>query len=148
MTSRADFSEEEWRLVLEGPTGAAMLVVTAHRGGAFDETLAIAQSYADARRDHGASELVSSIVAVKPVIQHTRFRSTDEFRDACLTHLRRGLEVVAARATTEETDDYKRLIVNLCERVARAHNEGPGREAVSGTEHDAISEIRRELGLT
>ena len=32
MTTKADFSEEEWKQVLEGPTAAGMLVITAEHG--------------------------------------------------------------------------------------------------------------------
>ena len=35
MTTRADFTEEEWDLVREGPPAAGLLVSTAERGGTF-----------------------------------------------------------------------------------------------------------------
>ena len=147
MTSQADFSEGDWKLVLEGPTGAAMLVVTAQRGGSFVETLSIARAYSEARSRPGGSELVGSIVSAGPVVEHTRFHSTDEFRKACLAHLRCGLEVVAANATIDELDDYRQFILWLCERVAQAHREDSGGDRESSAEREALAEIHRELGL-
>ena len=42
MTGKADFTAEEWQLVLQGPPTGGMIVVTAQRGGTFRETLSIA----------------------------------------------------------------------------------------------------------
>jgi len=33
MTGKADFTAEEWELLLEGPTGAGRVVAAAERGG-------------------------------------------------------------------------------------------------------------------
>src|ERR1700731_887543 len=66
MTSKSDFTTEEWQLILEGPPGAGMIVVTAQRGGSFRETIAMAKAYAEARQQHGESELLDEIVAAKP----------------------------------------------------------------------------------
>ncbi len=65
MTGKADFTPEEWRVVLEGPPSAGLIVVTAQRGGSFRETIAIAKAYAEARQQHGESELLDEIVSAK-----------------------------------------------------------------------------------
>ena len=43
MTSKSDFTAEEWQLILEAPPSAGMIVVTAQRGGSFRETIAMAK---------------------------------------------------------------------------------------------------------
>ena len=63
MTERADFTQEEWELVLEGPPSAGMIVVTAQRGGSFRESIAIAKAYVEARRQHGESELLEEEIS-------------------------------------------------------------------------------------
>jgi hypothetical protein len=50
MTGKAEFTQEEWQGVLEGPPSAAMIIVTAQRRGSFRETIAMAQAYAEARQ--------------------------------------------------------------------------------------------------
>jgi hypothetical protein len=40
MTTKTAFSPEEWKVVLEGPPTAGMIVVTAARGGTFRESKA------------------------------------------------------------------------------------------------------------
>ena len=58
MTTKAAFSPEEWETVLEGPSTAGMIVLTAAHGGTFRETIAMSKAYAEARAEHGESELL------------------------------------------------------------------------------------------
>jgi hypothetical protein len=66
MTTKAAFSPEEWTMVLEGPPTAGMIVLTAAHGGTFRETIAMSKAYAEARAEHGESELLDEIVSAKP----------------------------------------------------------------------------------
>jgi hypothetical protein len=147
MTGSSDFTPEEWQVVLEGPPSAGLIVITAQRGGTFRETLSMAKAYTEARQSHGASELLDEIVSAKPHIDHTRYRSPEELKDAGLQHIRDAVALLEAKATPEEVDDYKRFVVTLAEKVANAHREG-GDSAVSDAERAAIEEIRGVLGST
>src|SRR5437660_7939608 len=113
MTNSSDFNEEEWRLVLEGPPSAAMIVITAARGGTFRETFAIGKGYAEARQQHGESELLDAIVAAKPQIDHTRFKSPDELKQHGLEHLRKAVNLLESKATSQELADYRRFVIGL-----------------------------------
>lgn len=147
MTTKADFTPQEWELVLEGPPSAGMIVITAQRGGTLRETVSMAKTYAEARREHGQSELLDEIVAAKPEIDHTRYRSPDELKEHCLEHLRDAVSLLGAKATAQELDEYKRFIVNLADKVAHAHREhGQGQEAVGDAERAAIADISQALG--
>ena len=75
MTGKADFTEEEWELVSEGPPSAGLIVVTAQRGGVFRETFAIGKAYTEARRLHGSSQLLDEMVGARYERAHTRYRS-------------------------------------------------------------------------
>ena len=48
MTTKAAFSPEEWKVVLEGPPSAGLIVVTAARGGSIRETIAMSKAYVEA----------------------------------------------------------------------------------------------------
>jgi hypothetical protein len=70
-----------------------------------------------------------------------------EARRAFLGHLRDAVALLKGNATPQELDEYKRLIVNLSDRVARAHREsGRGEEPVSDTERAATAAIVEALG--
>src|SRR6266571_9200092 len=139
MTGKADFTPDEWRLVLEGPPGAGMIVVTAQRGGALRETIAIAKSYVEARKQHGESELLDEIVSAKPEMDHTRYHSAEDLKDSGLQHLRAAIKLLEPKVTLEELDEYRRFVLNLAEKVATAHREDG--ETVSPAERAAIEEI-------
>jgi hypothetical protein len=124
MTGRADFTQEEWGLVLEGPPSAGMIVVTAQRGGSFRESIAMAKAYVEARRQHGESELLDEIVAARPERDHTRYHSVEELKQHGLQHLREAVELLERKATAEEVEDYRQFVLTLADKVANAHREG------------------------
>jgi hypothetical protein len=144
MTAKAAFSPEEWKTVLKGPPSAGMIVVTAARGGMFRETIAISKAYAEARAQHGASELLDEIVSAKPQIDHTRYHSFEELRDNGLENVRSSVTVLEDKATAEEVDDYRRFVVALANKVAAAHREGG--QDVSPAEAEAVQQITAALG--
>ncbi|HKH42250.1 MAG TPA: hypothetical protein VKA41_10405 [Solirubrobacterales bacterium] len=144
MTGSADFTPEEWEQIVEGPTGAGTVVITAQRGGTFRETFSMAKAYAEARQEHGESELLDELVSTKPKIDRTRHGSPDELKQHALGELREAVGLVEQKATPEEVDDYRRFVLGLAERVAAAHREGG--EAVSEAERAAIDEIADALG--
>jgi len=143
MTSKSDFTTEEWELILEAPPSAGMIVVTAQRGGSFRETIAMAKAYVEARQQHDKSELLDEIVAAKPERDHTHYHSPEELRQHGLQHLRDSVALLASKASPEEVDEYRRFIVNLSHKVAAAHREH-GQE-VSDAEQSAIDDITGAL---
>jgi hypothetical protein len=144
MTGKADFTQDEWKLVLEAPPSAGLIVVTAQKGGTFRETIAMAKAYAEARQQHGESELLDEIAAARPERDHTRYHSPEELKQAGLQHARDAVAILETKATPEEVNEYRRFILTLADRVANAHREhGQG---VSDAEQQAINEITEALG--
>lgn len=146
MTRKADFTPQEWELVLEGPPSAGMIVITAQHGGTLRETVSMAKSYAEARTQHGQSELLDEIVAAKPEIDHTRYHSPEELKTHLLEHLRDAVALLEGKAQPQELDEYRRFVVNLAQRAAAAHRERGSSDPVSDAEHAAIAEIARAMG--
>ena len=144
MTTKAAFSPEEWTVVLEGPSAAGMIVITAAHGGMFRETIAMSKAYAEARAQHGESELLDEIVAAKPKVDHTRYHSPEELRDSGLAHLRDAVALLESKATAEELDDYRRFVLALADKVAAGAR--TKRQSVSPAEAEAIQQITAALG--
>jgi hypothetical protein len=146
MTGKADFTAQEWEVVLEGPPSAGLIVATAQRGGAIREMLAIAKAYVEARQQHGESELLDEIVAAKPEVDHTRYHSVEELKQHGLQHLRDAVALLDTKANPDEVEGYKRFILTLADKVANAHREeGAG---TSEAERTAIDEIAGSLGTS
>ena len=145
MTTRAAFTPEEWTRVLEGPTSAGMVVVTASQGGMVKETIAMSKAYVEARSQHGASELLDEIVGTKPKTDHARYHSREGMRAAGLAHVRDAVSLLEEKATPEEVEDFKHFVVDLAHRVASAHREEGQIE--SPAERSAIEEIESALSV-
>ena len=149
MTGKADFTDEEWKTVLEAPPSAGLLVIASDRGGSIRETFSMAKAYTEARKQHGESELLDDLVNAKPEMDHTRYHSPEELKAACLKHLSDGVSLLNEKATPEEVEEYKKFIVGLANRVAEARKEGfmgLSGDRVSDDERGAIEEIEAALG--
>jgi hypothetical protein len=144
MTGKADFTQDEWKLVLEAPPSAGLIVLTAQKGGTFRETIAMAKAYTEARQEHGESELLDEITVAKPERDHTHYHSPEELKQGGLQHVRDAVALLETKATPEEVGDYRRFILTLAGKVANAHREHG--ESVSDAEQQAIAEITTALG--
>ena len=144
MTGKSDFNEEEWDLVREGPPAAGMVALTAEHGGTFRETWALAKTYAEARKEHGESELLDALVDEKP--EMNRYSSPQELEEVGLGRLSEAVTLLKQKATPEEVAGYKRFVLDVAERVAEAHKEQGGQ--VSAAEREAIEKITASLNPT
>ena len=144
MTGKADFTEQEWETVLEGPTSAGLIVSTAERGGTFRESFSMAKAWTEARGDAGASTLLDEITQAKPKVDRAEGRSAEGMKEQFLGNLREAVSLLEAKASPEELADYRRFTLAIAERVAGAKKEGD--EPVSSAERAAIDEISAALG--
>jgi hypothetical protein len=148
MTTHADFTDEEWKTVLEGPTSAGMIVTTAERGGTFRETFAMAKAFTEARQDHGASELLDEIVTHRPETDRAKAHSKEEMREHGLQNIRDAVALVTDKATPAELGDYRLFVVTLAKKVAAAKKEKGSDDGISSAEAEAITEIEGALGVS
>lgn len=142
MTTKADFSEKEWDAILEGPPAAGLVVSLADRGGTFREAFSIAKAYSEARKQHGASELLDEITSAKPEVDRSHHASPEDMRSHSLEKIRAAVGMLDQKADPQEAADYRAFILSLAERVAAAK----GDEPASASEQEAIEEIRAALG--
>jgi hypothetical protein len=144
VTGKSAFTEEEWQAVLEAPSIAGMLVLTAESGGSFRESFALAKAYAEARQQHGEGELLDEIVSVKPQFDRHRYGTTEALESQGPQRLQQAVAALESKATPEEVEAYRGFVVSAARRVAEAHKEhderiGPGEQA-------ALDRISESLG--
>lgn len=144
MTAKSEFDEQEWKLIAEGPMTAGMVVLTAEHGGSFRETFAISKAYAEARQQHGESELLDEIVSHKPQFDRHEFHGPQELHDKGLQHVADAVGLLEQKATPQEVSDYKQFVVTLATSVAAAHKEH-GQE-ISPKEQAVLDEIQSKIG--
>jgi hypothetical protein len=143
MTGKADFTEDEWELVREGPATAGMYVVTASKGGSFRESWALAKTYAEARQARGESELLDALAAEKPPVR--RYDSQEQIEQEGLARLSGAVKLLEQKASADEVEGYRHFVREVAERVAEAHKEEGG-QPVSTSEQQAIEKIEETLG--
>ena len=138
MAGKADFTEDEWKNLQQGITGAGMLVSAAHRDftDSFGEASAVAKQLAAHRESE--SQLVSELAETRS----TGFglvASPKEVVEGTMNALGAAVAVLGAKAP-DELDAYRRLVLDVVTAVAEAKG------GVKDEETAAIAKIRQALG--
>jgi tellurite resistance protein len=139
VATKADFTQDEWEAIQKGVTGAGMLVSVSDRDftDMFGEASALAKKLA-AQREEGTSELVREIASTRG----TGFGLTASPKDVekdTLGALRTAMETLTAKAP-DETESYRRLVLEIAETVAGAKG------GVEPQETAALQKVREALG--
>ncbi|MDQ3758947.1 MAG: hypothetical protein M3331_03260 [Actinomycetota bacterium] len=115
------------------------------------EALSIGRAYAEARQEHGSSELLDAIVAEQPAVNPAEFQGEADVPQALMQKLTRAVEILEAKGTAEDANAYKQFIIDLAQRVASAKKEGGvlgiGGKEISDAEQTALEEISSTLGV-
>jgi hypothetical protein len=142
MTAKADFTEEEWNVVREGPAAAGVLVLMAQGGGSFRETWALAKSYAEARKQPGQSQLLDELASEKPDVE--RHSTREEQESQGLKGISEAIALLEQKATPEEVEGYRTFVLAVARKVAEAHEEEG--QPISAAEQAAIDKVASTIG--
>lgn len=119
MATKADFTEDEWKTMQKGVTGAGMLVSVSDRDftDSFGEASALAK-YLGRQREGGANELIRELALARG----TGFGFTDspqEVETETLDALRSSVATLAVKAS-DEVSSYRDLVLGIAAFVAEA----------------------------
>ena len=139
MATKADFTDEEWKAMQEGITGAGMYVATIDRGffDSFKEASALAHHLRDAQQ-HSDSALIRDLAAGhdKPFGVTA---SPQEIEQGTVATLEQAVAILEAKSP-EDLPAYRQLVLELAQSVAEAA------KGVSPLENQAVDRIRGALG--
>jgi hypothetical protein len=167
VSTKTDYSAEEWKLVLKAPLMAGLAVVAASPSGPlgvlrelFAVGKLVAETKSQAEGQGGFSnELLRALVAdlsspdgrAQLDAAELRGLATEQLRAHALDTCRTVAVLLDRKATREEADGLKRWLVAIAQRTAEAAKEGGflgiGGTRVSETETAAIREIAQVLGV-
>lgn len=137
MAGKADFTEDEWKNLQQGVTGAGMLVSAAHRDftDSFGEASAVAKQLAAHR------EAESQLIAELAGTHSTGFGlvASPKEVEGTMNALRAAVAALGAKAP-EDLDAYRRLVLDVATAVAEAKG------GVKDEESAAIAKITQALG--
>jgi hypothetical protein len=134
MTSKTDFSEDEWTRLKRAPFVAGMAISLADPGGPIEvvkETAATLKTVRDAGESGGRGELVDAVA--QEVVGEARERKNPlhDFKpkgalagQQILEELTEVNRIVSAKAAPEEADAYREWLRAAAQEAANAAKEG------------------------
>jgi hypothetical protein len=161
MTTKANFTPEEWNLLRRAPMMAGLVVVAASPSGPvgiLQETFAVGKVLAEAKAQ-SPGELISSLVADLTTEEGRKAarpadlvgKSPEQIKSNALDSLRQVGTLLDQKARPEESQAVKRWLHDTGKRVSEAAKEGGvlglGGTQVSEQEKAALNELGRSLGV-
>jgi hypothetical protein len=134
MTTKADFTDEEWARLERAPFVAGLAISLADPGGpieAVKESMAALKTVTEAAQSGGQSELVDAVA--KSVTEKAQKRQSPlrDFKprgalagEEILEELRAANALVTEKATPEEAAGYREWLLTAAKRAAEAAKEG------------------------
>lgn len=159
MTTKSDFTEEEWVRVRRAPFVAGMAISLADPGGPIElakETMATVKS---ATSPPSREQLLTEIALDVQSMTQRRQNPLGDYKPSkgvqagiqILDELRAVNEIVAAKATPDEVTAFGEWLVVAAQAAADAAKEGGfmgfGAHQVSQGEQDMLNQVRSALGL-
>jgi hypothetical protein len=160
VTSKSDFSEEEWARVRRAPFVAGMAISIADPGGPIEVARETVASFRSAAVPPSEEELLLSVAHDIQALGQKKQNPMGDFKPTnaaqagqqVLDELRAANEIVAAKATPEEAMAFRRWLIVTAQAAADAAKEGGfmgfGAEQVSKGEQARLDELRSTLGVS
>lgn len=157
MTSKTDYTEEEWAALRRAPFVAGMAITLADPGGPIEatkETLATMRAVSTPGSDRELLIAVSQDVMAMTQ-QHQSPLGDLKLEGATagvqiLDELRKANGILSAKATPEEAEDFRAWVVAAAQASANAAKEGGfmgfGAELVSQGERTMIQQVGEAVG--
>jgi hypothetical protein len=160
MTTKADFTEDEWATVVRSPIVAGMAITFADPGGPIEvvkETSAVLR-FATGSSSEQRDDLVGAVAREVRELAQQRKNPVGDFKPRgalagkeILDELSRANEIVSAKATPEEAEAFRAWIMECAQRAADAAKEGGfmgfHAERVSQGEKDMLAQLASALGV-
>ncbi len=162
MTTRTDFTPEQWKALRNAPQIVALATAAAGNSGLFgslSEGMATASSIADALRGDqplfkeifGKDEIRAAQEEIRTVVKGVDDKSmlNNKLQDSAADTVRTAIAALTAKGATAEADAYRQLLGGIAEKVANASKEGSflgfGGERVSEGERVFIAKLNELL---
>ena len=160
MTTKAAFTDEEWKRVLRAPMVAGMAITIADPGGPIEISKEGMATIRAATLPPSQEELLAAIALDIQAAMQRKENPAKDFKPTSaptaateiLDELRAVDAIVAAKATPEESEAFRDWLIVTAQAAADAAKEGGfmgfGAERVSAGEQKMLDQIRDALGRT
>jgi hypothetical protein len=158
MSTKADYTKEEWDLLVKSPVMAAMAVIAASPSGpigVLKEMFAVGKGLWEGAAEGTTNPLIGSLVAdlkagARPAMPTDRPQDLAQAKAQALGACRE-VAALLGRKAPGEAEGFKRWLLGSAQRVAEAAKEGGlfgiGGVQVSEAEKTALAEVAQALGM-
>jgi hypothetical protein len=153
MANKADFTPEEWKLIVAAAPMVGLAVTCASPNGPWGvlkEMLSMGMAMAEMLQKGSSNSLIAELAAdlkarqTKPEPPQG-LKDPEQCKESALSHVRAVNELVNRKVNSEEADEFKKWLLAIGRRVAEASNEGGifgfGGERVSEAEKNVLRQI-------
>jgi transcription antitermination factor NusG len=155
MTSKKDFTEEEWTRVRRAPFVAGFAISIADPGGPIELTKETMASMRSATLPPSQEELLTSVALDVQAMTQQKQNPLGDFKPTngqlVLDELRAVNEIVTAKASPQEAEAFRGWLVATAQAAADAAKEGGfmgfGAEQVSAGEKEMLDRVRAALSV-
>jgi len=155
---KENFSQDEWKTLVKSPMMVSYAIAGAAPSGGTayaNEMKAVADAIVDVSEQAPAGSLLQGVVndiivnATDDLRGPTETVSVGEIKDRAIELCRQVASILASKADAQDADDYKRWLLTVGQRVAKASTEGGflgfGGARVSDSETATLNEIAAAL---
>jgi hypothetical protein len=164
MAKQDSFTTDEWNLLRLAPALVTGGMSAADPSGIFSsikEAAAGASGVGEAINAHGGLELFASLAADRSIPgmpdpksllgEGSRELQMENFKNAVLQRVKSAVELIASKATPDEAQAYRNMLVGVAQKAAEASKEGGflgfGGVRVSDKEKAFITEVTKAAGV-
>lgn len=160
MTTKGDFSEEEWVRIRRAPFVAGMAISLADPGGPIEMAKESMATIKAASNPPSREQLLAEVALDIQSMTQQKQNPLHDFKPSkgalvgqeILDELRAVHEIVASKATTEETAAFGRWLLATAQAAANAAKEGGfmgfGAELVSQRERQMLDQVGKALAIS
>jgi len=154
MTTKNDFTAEEWQLLTVAPVNAGSYIISADLSvmGAIREMKALGKALEEPTPPAAAQELVAALIADaeaqaknKEEGETAPAQEGEDVREQIRQALQQTATLLNAKCTSEEAAGFKQWLQDVAQAVAEADKEGShfgiGGQRVSDKEQTALAEL-------
>ncbi len=155
MTSKQDFTGQEWNRIRRAPLVAGVAISLADPGGPIEVAKESVASLRSATLPPSQEELLASVALDVQALAQQRQNPLGDFKprsgQQVLEELRGVNEIVTAKATPQEAEAFRRWLLAAAQAAADAAKEGGfmgfGGEQVSAGEQQMLEQVRAAIGV-
>jgi hypothetical protein len=155
MTTKTDFTDEEWVRVRRAPMVVGMAISIADPGGPIELTKETMATLRSATVPPSQEQLLTSVALDLQAATQQKQNPLGDFKpktgEQVLEELRAVNEILKAKATAEEADAFRAWLIVTAQAAADAAKEGGfmgfGAEQVSAGEKEMLDKLGATLGV-